>query len=227
MKTIIIFSLFIFLMSLSGFSQTQEKKISGVVTTFDSIAVIGASIQVKSSKQIVLSDSLGHFFINVSNSDKLKVTAKGFDTRKVELTKQTKLVAVNLKLKAGDKAREYAIGYGHISDVEKLNAMSQLSNDDVDFSQYPNMAALLSGRFPGVQVQGNGDVLIRGSNSFNLDNAALIVIDGLATHKSELKSLVPGNVSSISILKGVSAAIYGSRGANGVVLIEMKTGKED
>ena len=105
--------------------------------------------------------------------------------------------------------------------------MSQLSNDDVDFSRYQNMSALLSGRFPGVQVQNNGDVVIRGVNSFNLDNAALIVVDGIAAHKSELKSLAPGNVSSITILKGASASIYGSRGANGVVLIEMKTGKKD
>jgi len=116
--------------------------------------------------------------------------AKGFNSYSVKLKENTKLVAVNLKLKPSTKAREYAIGYGYVKDLDRLNAMSQI-------------------------------------NSLTLSSAALIVVDGIPVDKSALYSLVPSNVSSINILKYGSAAIYGSRGANGVVLIETKRGGEN
>lgn len=202
----------------------QDKTVRGIVTTFDSIAVIGAEVHVKSTSEVVKTDTLGRFSVEVTNKDKLKIVAKGFNTRKIELTKQTKLVAVNLKLKAGAKAREYAIGYGHVSDVDKLNAVSQLSPNEVDFSQYTSMTELIRGRFAGVEVQSNGDIIIRGVNSLTLSSAALIVLDGIPVDKSVMNTISPSNVASINVLKDGSSAIYGSRGANGVVLIETKKG---
>lgn len=224
MKNLILPTLFLLLFTLSGFAQSQDKNIRGVVTTFDSIAVIGASVKVKSSKLVVLTDSLGRFSVKGNGTDKLKVSAKGFITRSVKIEKKTKLVAVNLKLKTGEKAREYAIGYGHVSDIEKLNAMSQLTKNDADFSRYSTMTELLRGRLAGVQVQNNGDIIIRGANSLTLSSAALIVVDGIPVDKSMLNSISPINVASVNVLKDASAAIYGSRGANGVVLIETKKG---
>lgn len=217
----------VFFLCTTCWSQAQERTIQGVVTTFDSIAVINAEVISKKSKQVVLTDSLGSFVIPVSGKDKLKVSAKGFNGYNVKIDEKTRLVAVNLKLKAGDKAREYAIGYGHVSDKEKLNSVAQMTRKDVDFSQYSSMHDLIRGRFAGVQVQNNGDIIIRGVNSLNLSSAALIVVDGLPTDKSILYSLVPSNVKSINVLKDGGAAIYGSRGANGVVIIETKKGPDD
>ncbi|WP_372652530.1 TonB-dependent receptor plug domain-containing protein [Draconibacterium sp.] len=208
-------------------SFAQERFIQGIVTTFDSITIVGAEVMVKSSKEIVKTDSLGQFKVKVDGSDKLKVSAKGFINQNVKLDEKIKLVAVNLKLKAGEKAREYAIGYGYVKDGEKLNALAQMTSDDVDFSQYTNMYDLMRGRFAGVQVQSNGDIIIRGVNSINLSSAALIVVDGVQVDGSVMSTLVPSQVRSINIIKDGSAAIYGSRGANGVVVIETKKGLDD
>lgn len=208
-------------------SIAQERYVKGIVTTFDSITIVGAEVMVKSSKEVVQTDTLGQFEVKVDGKDKLKISAKGFVNQNVKLEEKTKIVAVNLKLKPGDKAREYAIGYGYVKDGERLNALAQMTNDDVDFSQYTNMYDLMRGRFAGVQVQSNGDIIIRGQNSINLSSAALIIVDGMQVDGSVMSTLVPSQVKSVNVIKDGSAAIYGARGANGVVIIETKKGNED
>lgn len=222
-----IFKTLLFLVALGFFSTTnaQEKIIHGVVTTFDSIPLIDAEVQVRSTKQKVLTDTLGRFSVAVNPGDRLKVSATGFFNQKVKLEEKTKLVAVNLKLKPGDKNREYAIGYGHVSDRDKLNALASLNSNDMDFSQYSNIYELIKGRFAGVQVV-NGEIIIRGINSINSSSAALIVVDGVPVDGSALNSIPPVQVKSINVIKDGSSAIYGSRGANGVVLIETKRGND-
>ncbi len=219
--------LIILIITCSFQVNAQERMIQGVVTTFDSIAITGAEIGIKSTKQIVKTDTLGRFTAKVDSKDKIKVMAKGFIPAHVKLDEKVKIVAVNLKMKAGDKAREYAIGYGYVRDAERLSAVSQMNNKDIDFSQYSSMLDLIRGRLAGVQVNGNGDIIIRGVNSINSSNAALIVVDGVPTDGSVLFSMVPSNVKSINVIKDGSSAIYGSRGANGVVLIETKKGGDN
>ncbi len=222
-KKINLFLLSVALVCVVSFAHAQDKVVHGIVTTFDSIPVIGAQIKIKSSKQTVLTDTLGRFTANVEENDKLKVSADGFFNQKVKLSDKIKFVAVNIKLKPGEKNREIAIGYGHVSDREKLNALATLNNDDMDFSQYSNIYELIKGRFAGVQVA-NGEIIIRGVNSINSSSAALIVVDGVPTDGSALNSIPPSQVKSINVIKDGSSAIYGSRGANGVVLIETKRG---
>ncbi len=216
-----IFSLLIFLINLN--LAAQDKVISGRVFTFDSIPLINANIMAKSTKQVVQTDTLGNFYISCNDDDVLKVTANGFTSEKVKLDPKIKLVIINLKLKPGEKSREIAIGYGHVKDADKLNAVANLNSGDMDFSQYSNMYELIRGRFAGVQVI-NGEIIIRGQNSINSSSAALIVVDGVPSDDSILNSLPPVQVKSINIIKDGSSAIYGSRGANGVVLIETKRG---
>lgn len=227
MKTRISLTLLALFSIVTVNSFAQERFVHGIVTTFDSIVVVGAEVMLKSSKEVVHTDSLGQFKVKVDGKDKLKISAKGFVNQNVKLEEKIKLVAVNLKLKEGEKAREYAIGYGYVKDGEKLNALAQMTSDDVDFSQYTNMYDLMRGRFAGVQVQSNGDIIIRGVNSINLSSAALIVVDGVQVDGSVMSTLVPSQVRSINIIKDGSAAIYGSRGANGVVVIETKKGLDD
>lgn len=204
----------------------QDRVIHGRVFTFDSIPLIGASVKVKSTKQIVQTDTTGKFSIAVNPKDILQVSAKGFYSQKVKLADNTKVAIINLKLKPGEKNREIAIGYGHVSDRDKLNSVANLNSKDMDFSQYSNMYDLIKGRFAGVQVV-NGEIIIRGVNSLNSSSAALIVIDGVAVGDGVLSTLPPVQVKSINVIKDGSAAIYGSRGANGVVLIETKRGGDD
>ena len=222
MKKYIVLSLLLFFVFQSNpplFG--QERIVHGQVTTFDSIPLIKASIMVKSTKKVVLSDTAGLFTVQCSTRDQLKVTANGFLNQKVKLDSNTKVVLVNLTLKIGEKNREYAIGYGHVSDRDKLYAMSELNTDNHDFSNYRTMYDLINGKFSGVQII-SGEIIIRGRSTFTSSNAALIVIDGITTDYQRLWDLPPSEVQSINILKDASSAIYGSRGANGVVLIETK-----
>lgn len=203
--------------------EAQDRIIHGVVTTFDSIPLSGASIKIKSTKQIVLTDSVGRFSVGINAGDQLLVKAAGFFPQKVRLQEKTKFAAINLKLKPGEKNRDYAIGYGHVTDANKLNALANLNNNDLDFSQYNDLYELIKGRFSGVQII-NGEIIIRGINSINASSAALIVLDGMPVSSSVLSTIPPIQVKSINVIKDGSSAIYGSRGANGVVLIETRKG---
>lgn len=207
--------------------RAQERLIRGVVTTFDSIPLIGASVIAKSSKQEILTDTLGRFSINCKSDDKLKVSAHGFYDQNVKLTGKIKFAAINLKLIPGEKGREYAIGYGHVKDEGKLNAVTNLNKDDFDFSKYNNIFELIRGRCAGVQVVENKYIVIRGINSINSkDNSALVLVDGTPYSMDALKTIEPSQVRSIDVIKDAGAAIYGTRGANGVILIETKRGNK-
>lgn len=219
----------IYLLVLIGifpiFCNAQEKIISGFVTTFDSIPLINVEVKVMSSKQFIHTDSLGRFEVNCLLKDKLKVKAYGFATRKVDITKQTKLAYINLSLKRGIKNQELAVGYGHVSESDKLFSISSLQNGQVNFNDYKDMYHLIRGQIPGVNIVG-GDIIIRGANSVNGSSAALIVVDGVVESSSVLSSLSPFDVKSIEALKDGSSAIYGNRGASGVIVITTKKGGE-
>lgn len=224
MKKPIIFSIILsVVLFLSIAVNAQEKLINGRVFTFDSIPLINANVKVKSTKQVVTTDTLGNFYVSCLPDDVLKVSANGFLTERVKLNPNTKLALINLKMKQGQKNREIAIGYGHVKDLDKLNAVANLNSGDMDFSQYSNMYELIRGRFAGVQVV-NGEIVIRGLNSINSSSSALIVVDGVPANSDVLRSIPPIHVKSINIMKDGGTAIYGSRGANGVVLIETKKG---
>ncbi len=217
--------LLIAILFLSGSLKAQDRVLHGTVTTFDSIPLIGASVTVKSTKQSVQTDSLGNFSIACNQEDRLKVFAHGFIRQNVKLTGNIKFAAINLRLKPGEKGREYAIGYGHVADADKLNAVASINKDDIDFSQYSNIYELIRGRFAGVQIV-NDEIIIRGQNSINSSSAALIVVDGVPVSNSTLMSIAPTQVKSINVIKDGSSAIYGSRGANGVVIIETRQGDD-
>jgi TonB-dependent SusC/RagA subfamily outer membrane receptor len=211
---------------ISSFSlNAQERTLNGIVTTFDSIPLYGASVKVLSTKQVVFTDSLGTFFLLCNSKDKIAVSANGFYTQKVKLTGKIKFAAVNLKLKSGSKSSEHAIGYGYVREEDKTGSVESINSSDGKFANYLDIFDLLEGRFAGVEVVGE-EIVIRGVKSMNSSNAALIVIDGVISEGSILKTISPLDVKSINVIKDASSAVYGSRGTNGVVLIEMKKGGE-
>jgi TonB-dependent SusC/RagA subfamily outer membrane receptor len=219
---IMILSIIVFLPTSLLFA--QGRVIQGKITTFDSIPVIGASIKVKSTKEVIFSDTLGLFKVSCYHKDRLTVTAKGFSDQKVKLGEKTKYVLVNLRLEPGPENRELAIGYGHIKDADKLHSISSLHDEDMYFSQYSDIYELIRGRFTGVQVI-NDEIIIRGGTSLYGSNAALLIVDGVDVNTSTFKSLPVTDIASINILKGPDASIYGVRGANGVVMVETKSWK--
>lgn len=218
-KFLLTFCLFVF---VPGLIWAQSHVIHGVIHVFDSIPLIGVEVTAKSSKLTVKTDSLGQFVISCNEKDKLKIKANGYYNQNVNIDPEVKLVAINMKMKPGEKQREYAIGYGHASERDRIAAISNVTNKDSDFSRYNNMYDLIRSHL-GVQVI-RGEVIVRGDKTFQGNNAALIVVDGALFDGEILRTMSPLDVKSISVIKDGNSAVYGSRGVNGVVIIETKKG---
>lgn len=219
-------SLALFFVSVSVFLYAQGHVVHGVVHTFEEIPLLGAEIKIKSTKQSVFTDSLGQFTAFCYIGDKLTFRAKGFYDQKVKITPKTKVVAVNLKIKPGDKQRERAIGYGYVSEEDLTSSLSSFDTDASTYSRYSNMYDLIRDQVPGAQVS-NGEIILRGDNSFRGSSAALIVVDGVIVDGDFLNTLAPIQIKSIDAIKDGTSAVYGSRGANGVILIETKKGGDE
>lgn len=209
----------------------QEKTLVGKVTTFDSIPLIGVDVSVKSTKRVYKTDSLGRFQVFCDPEDKLEISASGFYSQKVKVEKAIRLIYVNLKMKKGDDNLDLAgryvnVGYGYVDSKSLLNAVSSVNKSDMDFSIYTNMFDLIQGQFPGVNVEGNR-IIVRGSKTIygTESDAALLVVDGMIVSNQDFANLSPLDVQSVDVLKDGSSSVYGSRGANGVVLVETKKGK--
>lgn len=205
--------------------QAQDRTISGIVTAFDSIPLAEAQVFIKSSGLTVFTDAAGKFEAPVrSKRDKLKIIARGFVQNKVKVTKEMDQVDVNLKLNPKVTENVYDVGYGYLLEENRSTATSNMAKNEASFSRYSSIFDMVAGQFPGVEVR-NEEFIIRGSNTFNSSAAALIVLDGVIMESSDfLRSLRPVQVKDINVIKDGGAAIYGSRGANGVVLIETLKG---
>jgi TonB-dependent SusC/RagA subfamily outer membrane receptor len=203
----------------------QERIVHGKVTTFENTALIGAKIKVKSTKQVVRSDTLGRFSVSCHPKDKLIVSAHGFITQHVKVDEIIKVVFVNLSLKSNPKSRDVAVGYGHVKESDNLMPVSSLRKRDLDFSQFTDIYEIITGRFPGVQIV-NGEIIVQGRHTLLGSDAALLVVDGMVVDESTFSSIPTTNIARIDVLKGPAASVYGVRGANGVVMVETKRGGE-
>ena len=207
----------------------QSKSIKGEVVTFDSIPVINANIKVKSSKKEYKTDSNGRFELECESNDVLNISANGFYTSKLKVDDESTNLSITLNLKTGDKNATAAINNGHINNIESFKVLASKMNSGEDFSQYANVYEIIEGRISGVQVS-NGQIIIRGANQMqvepNVDNSALIVVDGAISDPSILSTLPTSLVKSVKVLKDGNTAAYGSQGANGVLLIETKSASD-
>lgn len=121
------------------------------------------------------------------------------------------------------KSQLVNIGYGSVRKDENTTSTQQINPEEEQISSYSNIYDYLRGRVPGVNVLPDNTIIIRGINSPNGDPTPLFIVDG--TEVSDLDFLNPSEISSISVIKDGSSAIYGVRGANGVILVETKRGK--
>ena len=213
--------------AFSSISYSQERTVTGFVTTLESIAVVNAEVEVLSSKATVLTDSVGKFEVSCLINDKIKISAKGFKTQKVKIDEKTKEAYINLTFKPAEKNVELAVGYGYIKEEDKSYAISSIRNNDKNkFYMYSNMIDVIVNSSTSVEYR-DGGFKIRGESSLLGSNNALIIIDGREADISQLNALPPIEVKSVDILKGAASSIYGSRGANGVIIIITKTGVDD
>lgn len=211
------------LICTAGLAQTRV--VYGKLTAYNKYPVQNIEVKTKKSKASVKSDSLGMFSIVCNEEDKILIKPKAFKTVSRKVNKETDTLKINLIFIDTKANREIATGYGYISQENLTYAMSHLEQENNEFCNYTNIFELIKGRFPGVNVRSGqigGAVYIRGGTSFNMSNEALYVVDGGVV--SSIDYIHPCDVRSIDVLKDSSAAIYGSRGSNGVVVIETKKG---
>ncbi|WP_051315410.1 SusC/RagA family TonB-linked outer membrane protein [Algoriphagus terrigena] len=212
---------------------TEELTITGTVKDPDGNPLPGATIQIKGTETGTISDDSGKYTIQIpaDQSDVVLVFSfLGFQPKEINVDNQT---TIDVSLSSDDQELEevVVIGYGSTRRADLTGAVAQVNSDELNAFPTSNVLQSLNGRAPGVQViQNNGapgggvSVRIRGANSIQGDNDPLYVIDGFP-FSGNPTNLNNSDIASIEILKDASAtAIYGSRGANGVVLITTKNG---
>jgi TonB-dependent SusC/RagA subfamily outer membrane receptor len=215
MKTNKIPFIFSFILFLNFQMNAQQRNISGKITTFENYPLNKVSVTAKKSGAEAISDSTGYYTITCNKKDKLVFEANGFYNEKVNLKRVETgdSVNVNLKLRNGDKNIELATGYGHIEKDKLTHAIEHASTEN-DFSNYNSVMEIIDDKFTTIR---------RGTNSFS-NNSILYVVDGTVVQEGIVKNIPTTQVKSINLLKGASAsARYGSRGMNGVIVIETKT----
>jgi TonB-linked SusC/RagA family outer membrane protein len=231
-------------------SITQQHQIQGTVTDGNS-PLAGVSISIKGKSNATLTDYNGQYTLFASPEDTLIFTYIGYKTQIVSVQGRT---AINISLQENEtKLQEVKInaGYYSVKNSERTGSISKITAKDIEKQPVTNVLATMQGRMAGVNITqttgtpgGGFNIEIRGQNSLRLEgNNPLYVIDGvpysaqdigstytsgnIPGQNSPLNSISPNDVASIEVLKDADAtAIYGSRGANGVVLITTKKGKE-
>ncbi|WP_276499479.1 SusC/RagA family TonB-linked outer membrane protein [Pontibacter litorisediminis] len=215
-------------------AQAQSRiPISGKVSgAEDKLPLIGASVVEKGTSNGTVTDNEGRFTLNVSEKATLLVTYLGFRAGEVPVSNQDNL---SIELAKDDqKLREVVvIGYGTSTRGDIPSAVGQVKMADFEKAPVKSFDEALAGRVAGVTVSGNDgqpgantNIVIRGIGSITGSTAPLYVIDGFPMEESYANTLNPSDIESIDILKDASAtAIYGARGANGVVMITTKRGQ--
>ncbi len=210
----------------------QQGNIKGKVVDTNGEPIIGANVVVVGTSNGTISDVEGNFTISASQGDVLKVSFIGFVDKTVTVAEQTTLQIV-LAEDAKTLDEVVVIGYGTAHKSSLTGALSQVSSESFAEQNVTRVDEALQGRAAGIQVSNTvgapgGDVRIRvrGANSVLGDNSPLFVIDGFVG--ADFNLLNPNDIKSMEILKDASStAIYGSRGANGVILITTKSGSKD
>lgn len=228
-------SLLLFLL-LSLTALQAQIKVTGTVTDESKETVIGANISVKGTTIGTITDVDGKYSIEVPNQKSILVFSFiGYSTREIPVGKNT-VVDVVMKEDGVMLNEVVAVGYATVKKGDLTGSVGTVNMDDLNKAPVVSFDQALGGRIAGVQVvSGDGrpgaeaNIVIRGSNTIsdNSDGSPLYVIDGFATDDPNAAAYNPNDIESIDILKDASAtAIYGARGANGVVIITTKRGKE-
>jgi len=196
----------------------------------------GVSVLVKGTANGVTTDASGQYVIQLASSDAVLVFSfVGYSPQEVPVAART---VIDVRLAAEVKALQevVVIGYGEQSRVSTTAALSQIKSDQLNKVASSSFANQLAGKVAGIVVNENSgqpgadpQIVIRGAGTLTAGRSPLIVVDGFPlTEGSSLNSINPVDIASIDVLKDASsAAIYGSRSANGVILITTKKGSSD
>jgi iron complex outermembrane receptor protein len=235
--------------AMLSFGLIQAQSVSGTVIDNNGIPLPGANVIVQGTTNGAQTDFDGNYSLNNVASDAILVISYiGYDTQEIPVNGQS---TINVTLQEGNVLNEVVvIGYGTTTVKDATGSVTAVSSEDFNGGNIASPEQLIQGKSAGVNIQqtsgepGAGiSINIRGSNSVRANNNPLFVVDGVPLSgdstapsgdsgiggtavRNPLNFINPNDIASISILKDASAtAIYGSRGANGVVIITTKTGR--
>ncbi len=209
----------------------QQKKVSGTVVDEAGDPLIGVSVLVKGTSTGTITNLDGQFTIDISAGQKeLVVSYIGYKNQTVVIGNQTSLI---VKLEPDTKTLDevVVIGYGTVKKRDLTGAVTSMKNQDVVVAPTSNVMEALQGKVAGMDIMKTSGkvgedvtILLRGARSIYGSNTPLFIIDGIPGSYNQIN---PSDIESIDVLKDASStAIYGSAGANGVVIITTKRGKE-
>lgn len=208
-------------------------KISGLVREADGTPIMGASIFVKGTKIGTVTNIRGEFSLEVPANSTVLVSYLGFTTREVSVKGSSNLKITLNEDEAQSLNEVVVIGYGTQKKATVTGAIASVTTKDLVQTPQANISNMLVGKMPGlIAMQRSGapgedssTLLIRGVSTFSDNTAPLVMIDGV--ERPNYNGLDPNEIETVSILKDASAtAIYGVRGANGVILITTRKGKK-
>lgn len=221
------------------FAQTMT--VSGTVSDSNGEPIIGAAVLVKGTKNGVQTDFNGKFIIKANNSEMLVFTYLGMKTQEILITSNN--INVKMQEDAAELNEVVVVGYGTQKRSEVTSSISKINGSAIQGLVTPSFEGQLAGRASGVQVTTSNGIVgaaprvrIRGIASINSGTQPLYVVDGMPINSGDLGGYAdanglgdinPNDIESFEILKdGAATAIYGSRAANGVILITTKKGKK-
>ncbi len=212
--------------------EIEQRQINGKVVDSNGVPLAGASVVEKGTVNGAQTDFDGNYSLEVADDEAILVISYiGFATKEVSVGQQT-TINVTLSESTAGLEEVVVVGYGAQRKSDVTGAITSVSGDDVNITKESNALNALAGKAAGVDVSFDSNqpgsspsILIRGRSSLNFSNQPLFVVDGIPV-SGDLSDFNPNDIQSIEILKDASsAAIYGARGANGVVLITTKRGK--
>lgn len=209
---------------------SQNRQVSGVVTDAGGSGLPGVSVTVKGTSQGSITDVNGKFSIQAKENAKLVFSYIGYKAQEVTVGSSS---TINVKLDedAAALSEVVVVGYGTQKKSQMTGAISQVTSKQITEMPLTNLGQALQGRAAGVDVSQSGSkpgaaprILIRGRRSFNAGNDPLYVVDGIPL-SAGYEDINPNDIQSMEVLKDATAtAIYGARGANGVILVTTKRG---
>jgi len=222
---LIIFS--VFTVNTEGQKPGKKIIITGNVVDADDSPVQGASLMIDGKYSKISTDDKGFYKVRVkTSSEKLGVFTLSSGLKEATIDGRTNINFIldkYIRQQPGknnnsNQEEEVNLGYGSIKRKNLAEHVNKLDQSDSKYNSYTSIYEMIKGRLPGVEVSGTS-IRIVGANSFSGSTEPLFVVDGIVV--PSIDYINPQEVKSIEILKGASASIYGSRGANGVILISL------
>ncbi|MDV6167415.1 TonB-dependent receptor [Flavobacterium sp. DG1-102-2] len=229
----LVFILFMLFLSVGAFAQ-NKKLITGVVYDNTKFPMPGANILEAGTTNATSTDADGKFVLEVKTGSTIIISSVGFTTQNIIVDASTKNLSVTLEESAImlEGVELVSVGYGTMRKSDLTGAISSVKGEDLVKGVITSTEQALQGKVAGLAVtQSTGDpssgatLRLRGGTSLTASNSPLIVVDGIAG--VDINVVQPSDIKSVDVLKDASAtAIYGSRGANGVIIITTKNGSK-